>query len=553
MFCVIIFFLMLNFPLFLSSVVLDFELIRLGGLKFNFILLFDFFSVIFLWVVLLISTRVFTFRSSYMRGDKYFKRFHYLLFSFVVSIIILILSPNLIRILLGWDGLGISSYLLVIYYSRRKSYNAGMITLISNRVGDALLILRIRYMLYLRNLNIFIIFYEMKIRIGWVLILVVIAGCTKRAQIPFSAWLPAAIAAPTPVSSLVHSSTLVTAGVYLIFRFENLLTYLNINFILLLLGSLTILIARGRAFFEIDIKKMVALSTLRQLGVIITALGAGFRSLGFFHLLTHAFFKALLFVRAGNLIHSSESYQDMRVMGGSSEVLPFTKRIILGASLSLCGLPFMSAFYSKEIIIERLLVYNLSFYRYFILILGILITVFYRFRLLTVALSWVNRQRSLFNKSDLDYTVNFRMALLFIPAITGGRFIGVLIKFNTLFLIPSQLKMLNIVLVVAGVIIFYQFFKSDIRLFNRILWGVGRLWSLPLFSASLPLNLSINSGDFFHKLSDFSWIYYFFTRFYQLSGTILVSVGIVFQKKAFIRRIRNILVLVLLLIIIYPG
>jgi len=553
MFCVIIFFLMLNFPLFLSSVVLDFELIRLGGLKFNFVLLFDFFSVIFLWVVLLISTRVFTFRSSYMRGDKYFKRFHYLLFSFVVSIIILILSPNLIRILLGWDGLGISSYLLVIYYSRRKSYNAGMITLISNRVGDALLILRIRYMLYLRNLNIFIIFYEIKIRIGWVLILVVIAGCTKRAQIPFSAWLPAAIAAPTPVSSLVHSSTLVTAGVYLIFRFENLLTYLNINFILLLLGSLTILIARGRAFFEIDIKKMVALSTLRQLGVIITALGAGFRSLGFFHLLTHAFFKALLFVRAGNLIHSSESYQDMRVMGGSSEVLPFTKRIILGASLSLCGLPFMSAFYSKEIIIERLLVYNLSFYRYFILILGILITVFYRFRLLTVALSWVNRQRSLFNKSDLDYTVNFRMALLFIPAITGGRFIGVLIKFNTLFLIPSQLKMLNIVLVVAGVIIFYQFFKSDIRLFNRILWGVGRLWSLPLFSASLPLNLSINSGDFFHKLSDFSWIYYFFTRFYQLSGTILVSVGIVFQKKAFIRRIRNILVLVLLLIIIYPG
>jgi len=213
----------------------------------------------------------------------------------------------------------------------------------------------------------------------------------------------------------------------------------------------------------------------------------------------------------------------------------------------------MSAFYSKEIIIERLLVYNLSFYRYFILILGILITVFYRFRLLTVALSWVNRQRSLFNKSDLDYTVNFRMALLFIPAITGGRFIGVLIKFNTLFLIPSQLKMLNIVLVVAGVVIFYQFFKSDIRLFNRILWGVGRLWSLPLFSASLPLNLSINSGDFFHKLSDFSWIYYFFTRFYQLSGTILVSVGIVFQKKAFIRRIRNILVLVLLLIIIYPG
>jgi NADH-ubiquinone oxidoreductase chain 5 len=119
--------------------------------------------------------------------------------------------------------------------------------------------------------------------------------------------LPAAIAAPTPVSSLVHSSTLVTAGVYLIFRFENLLILLNINTLLLGLGCLTIFIARLRAFFEIDIKKIVALSTLRQLGVIITRLGAGFRILGFFHLLSHAFFKALLFIRAGNLIHRSNT------------------------------------------------------------------------------------------------------------------------------------------------------------------------------------------------------------------------------------------------------
>ena len=136
----------------------------------------------------------------------------------------------------------------------------------------------------------------------------------------------------------------------------------------------------------IDIKKMVALSTLRQLGVIITAIGAGFRVLGFFHLLTHAFFKALLFIRSGNLIHASERYQDLRVIGGVSEVIPFSKRIVIRCSFRLCGLPFISAFFSKEIIIERLLVFNLSFIRYFILMIGISITIFYRIRFLIVSI-----------------------------------------------------------------------------------------------------------------------------------------------------------------------
>jgi len=210
------------------------------------------------------------------------------------------------------------------------------------------------------------------------------------------------MAAPTPVSSLVHSSTLVTAGVYLIFRFNNLLIYFNINSIILVLGTLTMLMARLRAFFEIDIKKIVALSTLRQLGVIIVAIGAGFNLLGFFHLLSHAFFKALLFVRAGNMIHNSNNYQDLRTMGGRSEVMPLTKRVIIGCSLSLCGLPFMSAFYSKEMIIEGLLIYNLSIISYVFIILGVLITVFYRIRFLIISVRWVSRQQSLFNKADLD-------------------------------------------------------------------------------------------------------------------------------------------------------
>jgi len=530
---------MFSLPIFFRSVIFDFEIRCMGLKRFNFLILLDFYRVIFLRVVLLISASVFTFRTSYMANEKHFKRFHHLLFSFVLSIFLLIISPNLIRILLGWDGLGISSYLLVIYYSRKKSYNAGILTLLTNRIGDSLLILALSFSIFLRSLNINNFFFEFKKDFFWVVIMIAIAGCTKSAQIPFRAWLPAAIAAPTPVSSLVHSSTLVTAGVYLIIRFEGILVFLNVNGVLLCLGSLTILIARGSAFFEIDLKKIVALSTLRQLGVIITALGAGFRILRFFHLLSHAFFKAILFIGAGNIIHASERYQDVRVMGGSAEILPYTKSIIIGSSISLCGLPFISAFYSKEIIIERLLTKNLSFVRYLILILGVFITIFYSFRLISIAILWVNRQRSLFMKNDLDPLVNLSIFLLFIPAISGGRTIRYIIKIDTFFLTPSRIKYANLVLIVTRIVMVYLYWMIKTIQLRKMFWVFAKLWGLPIFSACAPVTRVSNLGDFLHKLLGFSWMVWVFTGFVQNIGIFLLSNRIGFQKKFFIRFLNN--------------
>ena len=431
--------------------------------EFNFIILFDFYRLIFLISVLLISISVFTFSTSYINFDKYYTRFHFLLLSFVASIVLLIISPNLISILLGWDGLGISSYLLVIYYRRRKSYNAGIITVISNRVGDALIIICFRRLIYLNSLNIFISSYTADPTLYPIFSLLIIAGCTKRAQIPFRAWLPAAMAAPTPVSALVHSSTLVTAGVYLIFRYENLLILININLLLVILGSLTIFIARVRAFFEIDIKKIVALSTLSQLGVIISALGAGFYLLGFFHLLSHAFFKALLFIRAGNLIHSSERYQDLRVIGGGIEILPLRTRVIIGCSRRLCGIPFISAFYSKEAIIEILLIHNISFYFYIVIILGVLLTIFYSTRFLVLAISRTRMRNALTLKLDKDFFVNSSILILVIPAVRGGSLIGQKIADScTIFLVPPSVKFLTISLLILGAYIFYTFNQKKI-------------------------------------------------------------------------------------------
>lgn len=183
-------------------------------------------------------------------------------------------------------------------------------------------------------------------------VLLVLAAITKRAQIPFSAWLPAAIAAPTPVSALVHSSTLVTAGVYLIIRFRPALTNRTPQSCLLIISCLTMFIAGLGANYEYDLKKIIALSTLRQLGVILRILALGYAELAFFHLLRHAIFKALLFICAGVVIHRAMDCQDIRSIGGLINFIPLTISFIRVANLALCGFPFLAGFYSKDIILE---------------------------------------------------------------------------------------------------------------------------------------------------------------------------------------------------------
>ena len=543
-------FLILEYVFCSTHLILDLELLTISSIRFNLILLLDYFRLLFLWTVLIISSRVFIFRSSYIKTDKFHSRFHFLLFSFVISMVILILSPNLIRILLGWDGLGVSSYLLVIYYSSTKAYNSGIVTFSRNRVGDSLIIIRISYFMYLTDLNISSMFYNGSLTFYWSIAIITIAAFTKRAQIPFRAWLPAAMAAPTPVSALVHSSTLVTAGVYVLFRFDSLLAYLAINKIILIFGVLTILIASMRAFFEIDIKKIVALSTLSQLGVIITAMGAGFRLLGFFHLLSHAFFKALLFIRAGNLIHRAEGYQDLRVIGGISEVLPLTKSVVIGCSIRLCGLPFISAFYSKEIIIERLLTYNLSFLSYFIIMIGILITRVYSIRLIVVSMGGLNRQRPLFEKSDIDPSTNLRIMLLFLPAVTGGWLISLHIKFKFIFLVGRGLKLCALLLVLLSFIFFLRLYKRKLSIYSPglwVLWTLGRLWGLPFIRSRLPLTTILNRGDFLHKLVDFSWGYFIFSTLFRYPSAIRSNNLFLFQNIVFIRGFSRILIFILII------
>jgi len=300
---------------------------------------------------------------------------------FVGSIVFIIIGSNMIIILLGWDGLGLVSYCLVIYYQNEGSNSAGILTILVNRIGDVGILISLLFIINFGSWR--IIDYTLSREILYFIgVLILIGAVTKRAQIPFSAWLPAAIAAPTPVSSLVHSSTLVTAGVYLVIRLRCFFEQGVLSIILIYISIITMFISGLGAVFEIDIKKVVALSTLSQLGLIIIILSIGFYDLAFFHLLTHAIFKAILFLCAGVIIHGVGSNQDIRRIGLIFNLRPLVRGIICLSSFSLIGFPFLSGFYSKDIILEIIYLVNNSFIIILFIMLSTILTTIYRIRLI---------------------------------------------------------------------------------------------------------------------------------------------------------------------------
>lgn len=401
------------------SIYIFINVFSIGGLRIDLRYLLDIEASIFLLTVRLISYAVFNFRYSYIRIDKSFSYFNILLFIFVFSIITLIFSSNLIGMMLGWDGLGVTSYLLVIYYGSEKSYCAGGVTFLTNRLGDLLIMLSIGYTFSYGRFN--MSFYpEVLTKDRIFIFLLFVGACTKRAQIPFRAWLPAAMAAPTPVSSLVHSSTLVTAGIYLILRnITRLYSYRLID-ILFYTGALTMTIARLSALNEKDIKKIVALSTLRQLGLMAMSLGLGIYSLAYMHLIIHAFFKAIIFISTGNLIHLSQRYQSIKNTGSLLLRSPLNRRTVIISRMRLIGLPFIAAFFSKEPIIE-LSVYSSAGLREVALSLGgVLLTGLYSMRFVLLVIANSNNMGTHPWSRDRSFLLHKGILVLIAPSFLRG-------------------------------------------------------------------------------------------------------------------------------------
>lgn len=494
--------------LFRGDLFIEWEALSIGGVSVLMVLLIDLISSLFLFSVSLIAISVVFFRGEYISSEKYYGRFLFLVLAFVTRIFLLIASPNLISILLGWDGLGVTSYLLVVFYQRRKSYNAGIITAITNRLGDAGILVCVGLILTTGSWN-FCIFSWGDSPYGRVIPLVILlARITKSAQIPFSAWLPAAIAAPTPVSALVHSSTLVTAGVYLLIRFHLILRLFGGLKYLALLGRLTIVMAGLGALFEIDLKKIIALSTLSQLGVIIITIGSGQPLLGFFHLLAHAYFKAMLFMCAGSVIHNIKDYQDIRLMGYRGGSLPLTLAILTTANLSLCGLPFMSGFYSKDAILENILLGPLNLTVNLILIVGTALTAAYSSRLTLLARARLKRGERIFRGLETKSAMLSRRSLLLVPALVGGLYLSwILFSSPSPVIFPPFLKRVVPWSVFGGGLtgVIWRLTNINQSLPSGLKWANSTIWFLPSTLRALLTSKALTSAKQGTLHSDLSW------------------------------------------------
>nr|AMW67808.1 NADH dehydrogenase subunit 5 [Sisyra nigra] len=528
MICFIFFILLLissliNFLMFLYFIIndlvifIEWEIVSLNSNSIVMTFLFDWMSLVFMSFVLFISSMVIYYSNEYMHGDINLSRFIILVMMFVFSMMMLIISPNLISILLGWDGLGLVSYLLVIYYQNVKSYNAGMLTALSNRIGDVTLLMGIAWMLnygswnYIFYLNFMNDDYIMKI----IMLMVLIAAMTKSAQIPFSSWLPAAMAAPTPVSALVHSSTLVTAGVYLLIRFNYLLMDNKMSQFLLLISGLTMFMAGLGANFEYDLKKIIALSTLSQLGLMMSILSLGWAKLAFFHLLTHALFKALLFMCAGSIIHNMKNYQDIRYMGSLINSMPLTISFLNISNMALCGIPFLAGFYSKDLILEISSLSYLNMFSYLLFYLSTGLTVSYTIRLIYYTLISNLNSNSLMNLNDEGYIMLKGMFSLVFMSIMGGSMMMWLLIKPSLIYLPLMLKFMVIIVIILGawmgleIYNFVLMYMIMYNMFYKYIVFMGSMWFMPMLSTSFMNNYVMILSNNLIKNIDQGWSEYF--------------------------------------------
>ncbi|MGC1853889.1 MAG: NADH-quinone oxidoreductase subunit L [Candidatus Aquirickettsiella sp.] len=410
-----------------------------GKFRFNIGFLIDPLTVVMFLVVTFISLIVHIYSVTYMAGDPGFKRFFSYMSAFTFAMLMLVSANNFLQLFFGWEAVGLVSYLLIGFWFKREAANAGSLkAFLVNRVGDFGFFLGIALLFnYFGSLDYLQVFHAAPALkdasisifphtsysvIAVICFLLFVGAMGKSAQIPLHVWLPESMEGPTPISALIHAATMVTAGVYLVARLSPLYEYAPsvLNFILIL-GATTALFMGLVAIVQNDIKRIIAYSTLSQLGYMMVGLGASAYAAGMFHLVTHAFFKALLFLAAGSVILTMHHEQDIRKMGGLAKVMPITYVCFLVGALALAALPPFSGFYSKDAIIDAVHASTLpaASYAYYCVLIGALVTAFYIFR----AFFLVFHSRARMPVQHYQKTtmiVKFSLIVLAIPSVLAG-------------------------------------------------------------------------------------------------------------------------------------
>ena len=489
---------------------------------------FDNFTIIMCFIVLFVSLMVHFYSCEYMYYDPFLTKFMSYLSLFTFFMLILITSSNIIQLFIGWEGVGLCSYLLInFWFIRIQANKAAIKAMIINRIGDfGLLIGIIIIFLYFKTLeystlNLLIILITQKkinfnLNILDVISFFLFIGATgKSAQLTLHTWLPDAMEGPTPVSALIHAATMVTAGVFLIFKtatfFESSKYFLKL---VIIIGTLTALIASLIGLFQNDLKKIVAYSTCSQLGYMIFACGLGDYYIAFFHLSNHAFFKALLFLSSGSIIHSINEEQDIRKMGGLKKNLNLTYITTVIGSLALTGFPFLTGFYSKDLILESA-ISKFNYYSLFCYIIGTFgafLTAFYSYR--SIYLTFLikpNGFKNIINYSiDSGFIIKFTLIILSIPSI----FIGYVSKdiltgfgnnsFTTLTLKIKNYNIFNL-----------EFINLFFKLLPNLFSLLGILMVFILYQNYIKFSYNLKLLPLFYKTYNFLNRKWFFDKIYN--------------------------------------